>query len=523
MRVTNSMINKTSMRNMNNNKVSVDALNTQMTTQKKINRPSEDPVIAIRALRLRSNLNEVNQYYEKNIPDAESWLELTETALTNMKDIVTQVYKQCVNGSTDTLTASDRDAILQNLQALRTQIYKEGNADSAGRTIFTGFKTQSQLTFETDEKDTTYNITEKVSFADIEEKKYYANQVTVPTDETAVQEGVAIEELPQEVTNFRLRLSYSSIQDAEGNPNDITLTMKNEYNMDVPLTYTDFNGVEHEVTVTTKAYADWAAGEVGPDGKAPVETKFAVGDDEALFIPETGEIIFGKNISEGLKGNKKEFSVSYSKTGFAEGEIKPEHYFDCENVTDPYNPIEYKKENQEIKYTVAFDQTIVVNTQASDVFNASIGRDVDELTDSVKAAIAAHEKVDKIKEMMEQEQYADPEMQEKLSEWLEAAEKEATYMDDNMQKLYSAAIGNFQGYLDDVSLAITDVGSKGDRLKLTKTRVSNQQTSFEKLQSNNEDRELSDIIIDYTSAYTAYQASLMASSKANQQTLLNYL
>jgi len=43
------------------------------------------------------------------------------------------------------------------------------------------------------------------------------------------------------------------------------------------------------------------------------------------------------------------------------------------------------------------------------------------------------------------------------------------------------------------------------------------------LKSNNEDKDLSDIIIEFTSAYTAYQASLQASAKANGQTLLNYL
>ena len=43
------------------------------------------------------------------------------------------------------------------------------------------------------------------------------------------------------------------------------------------------------------------------------------------------------------------------------------------------------------------------------------------------------------------------------------------------------------------------------------------------LKSNNEDRELSDIIIDYTAAYTAYQASLQAAGMLNQTTLLNYI
>ena len=91
------------------------------------------------------------------------------------------------------------------------------------------------------------------------------------------------------------------------------------------------------------------------------------------------------------------------------------------------------------------------------------------------------------------------------------------------QKLYDSYIGNFDEYLSDVNLAITTVGSKGDRLELTETRMSNQQLTVKTLKSNNEDRELSDIIIDYTAAYTAYQASLQAAGMLNQTTLLNYI
>ena len=167
MRVTNSMISRNSMTNMNGNKVSVDKLNNQMTSQKKISRPSEDPVIAIRALRLRSNLNELNQYYERNIPDARSWMEVTEGALKNMETILGNIYKECNNGATDTLTQEDRNAILKNLRSMREQVYHEGNADYAGRYVFTGYKTNKPLTFADNEKDTAYEITEKISFEDI--------------------------------------------------------------------------------------------------------------------------------------------------------------------------------------------------------------------------------------------------------------------------------------------------------------------------------------------------------------------
>ena len=61
MRVTNNMITANTKSNINGNKVLVDKYNTQMTTQKKINRPSEDPVIAIRSLRMQTNLSHITQ------------------------------------------------------------------------------------------------------------------------------------------------------------------------------------------------------------------------------------------------------------------------------------------------------------------------------------------------------------------------------------------------------------------------------------------------------------------------------
>jgi len=178
---------------------------------------------------------------------------------------------------------------------------------------------------------------------------------------------------------------------------------------------------------------------------------------------------------------------------------------------------------QDINYIIAQNQTLTINTNAADVFNEDAGRDVDEMIDAVKYAMDAHDKVDRIDEMMGLEKYASEEDQKKLQEWKDAAVKEADYADDNLKKLFNTYIGNFDSYLTDVNLAITTVGSKGDQLALTETRMSNQQLTITDLKSSNEDRELSDIIIDYTSAYTAYEASLQAAGKINQNTLLNYI
>ena len=95
MRITNKIIQNNNLANINTNKVYQDTLSTQMSTQKKINRPSDDPVVAIRALRLRSNVTEVTQYYSKNIPDAESWLSITEDSLNNLTAVLTNMIEQC--------------------------------------------------------------------------------------------------------------------------------------------------------------------------------------------------------------------------------------------------------------------------------------------------------------------------------------------------------------------------------------------------------------------------------------------
>ncbi len=216
MRITNGMMMNNTKSNINNNKLLVDRKNTQMSTQKKITKPSDDPLVAIKSLRLSTTLSQINQYLGKNIEDAESWLDVTETALTNMKDIYTDAYRLSVSGATDTLQDEDRQTILSQLKSLGDQIYAEANADYAGRAIFAGYKTNSTVTFQdtSDAKSANYEIEEPLSYQNFEQKNYYANGVGIPTKEDV--DGVIADPTkeiatPEELTFNRLRLSYTGI------------------------------------------------------------------------------------------------------------------------------------------------------------------------------------------------------------------------------------------------------------------------------------------------------------------------
>jgi flagellar hook-associated protein 3 FlgL len=487
------MITSNTKSNINSNKVLVDKYNTQMTTQKKINKPSDDPVVAIRSLRMQTNLSHLDQYLTNNISDASAWLEVTDTALKNMVEILTDIRTQCVSGSTDTLTQEDRHTILTQLQQMSDQIYCEGNADYAGRTVFTGYRTTSQLTFTTDEQDTTYSIDQSFSYQDLEEERYYYGEATVPTD--------AATECTTEIgtqTYNRIRLAYDGIGSLQS------------------LSYTS-GGNTTDLTNSVTVYDsedDWY--------KANSTKK--LGENDVIFIKNTGELVLGDKIANTLAQGKADINVTYTKTGFDEGEARPEYYYDCRMKTpEMAEAVTYTKQNQQINFTISTGVTLPANTQASDVLDTSIGRDVDELIDVVNNAINAHDKVDQITEMMQRDQYADDDSQAVLQGYLDAAQKEADYADDNLQKTYSQYITNFDGYLEKVNNARTNVGSLENRLSLTKTRVENQKSTVEELKSENDNRDISDIIIDYYAAYNAYTASLTAASKVGQQTLLNYL
>ena len=369
-------------------------------------------------------------------------------------------------------------------------------------------------------RNTSYDITQSFGFGNIEEHRYYSGDVKVPATKDEVNKNQIQD--PKEATFDRIRFGYEGIdgiKDKAGN----NLT-NNGQSGDIE--YTNENGVKGDVKVTVyNTFEDW---EKANGGEYKIDEK--PGEKNAVFIKESGEMILGKNASNEMRKGKATLDVDYTKTGFDQGELRPEYYYNCTNKTDPKKPIEYvkydnngKEIEQNIDYIVSAGQSLTVNTAASDVFDSSLYRDIDEMIEAVRGAQEANDKVTKIKDMMKQEQYSDDASQKKLAEWLKAAEKECSYADDNMQKLYNSYIGHCDKYLQKVNLANTDLGSKGQSLELTKSRMSSQQTTVETLTSRNENRELSDIIIDYTAAYGAYEASLQAAAKVNQNTLLNFI
>lgn len=140
MRITNNMMFDTSIRNLNANLERLDAAQVQYSTQSKIQVPSDDPVIATRAIKYRDYVADVQQY-QKNTSDATSWMEVTDDALQGIADYMTRLKELITNGANDTNSTSSKAAIADEIKEIKKGLVDTMNTSYAGRYIFAGYKT----------------------------------------------------------------------------------------------------------------------------------------------------------------------------------------------------------------------------------------------------------------------------------------------------------------------------------------------------------------------------------------------
>jgi flagellar hook-associated protein 3 FlgL len=526
MRITNKIMQRNNLSNINTNKVYQDKLSTQMSTQKKVSRPSDDPVVSIRALRLRSNVTEVTQYYSKNIPDAESWLDVTEDALKNLTEIITNMIKQCTKASNGDLKSADRQIILEQLKALGDEVYSTGDADYAGRYVFTGYRTDTSLSFDK-EYNTKYEITEQLDNSSITQLTKIDTgkllDITAANYNNANNSKITEQDI-KSTEVYRIQLAYDDCRDKNANP--AAAPSISFYEKD-PVTG---EAVMKEPTWDSTMFT------IKSSTEDPY-TEAAKNDDALIYVPDTGEILLGRNRYDKLMAckddpstsgkNEGEIRITYQKDHWVKGDLRPEHYFACTStdadgkVTD-YNKsyLDGKSEKQVIEYDVGFNQTIQVNSTADECFQHGIGRTVDDLVQAMQDVVDLENVKTKIEGLQETATGTDAET---LTKQMEAVEKALTLAKDKCQKMFESGITTFQGYLDDANLCVTNCGTRSSKLELIDNRMKSQKTTFETLKSENEDIDVTETVIDLKSAEMTYEAALMATGKVMQTTLLNFI
>jgi len=153
MRITNNMLINNIMTHLSSNLNRTMKYQNQLATGKKISMPSDDPIVASRALKLRTDVAEIQQY-SRNMDDALSWMEITEATMNQINDVLQRFREITVQAANGTNTPDDLQKIGAEAGELVTQIIQLANTTYAGRYIFSGFKTDKPLL----NSDGTFNV-----------------------------------------------------------------------------------------------------------------------------------------------------------------------------------------------------------------------------------------------------------------------------------------------------------------------------------------------------------------------------
>lgn len=428
MRITNTMMTNNILMNINRNRETLSNYETQLSTGKKIQRPSDDPIVAVRALKFRTNVNEIEQYIG-NAEDGISWSSVTEQAVANVTDIAERIRELSVQASSDVMNYENRKNTVTEVNELMEQFLAEMNTSYAGRHVFGGYKTNVPLTF-TEDSTAHYQLTEHFSADDIDTVQRISNDEII------------------DVT--RIRLGYDHVI----NPDSTNLVAAG-FNPITVMNSTDAGAFEP------------AAGDV-------------------YFLEDTGELIFNE---ADIASIPDPLDFTYEKNEFKKMDLVPDQYFDGTNLDTGST---FVLNEEKMMYQISYSQTIQVNTMGYDVVGVDLQRDIEELVN-----FAGNIEND---------------------ESLDSALKE-----DVLGEMFSKLIGQMDDHMDKISETRSQIGGRISRLELTINRLEEDDLNFTDLLSNNEDVDFAEVYTKMASMETVYNASLSASSKIIQPTLLDFI
>ncbi len=137
MRITQNSMNRTQLAGVNESLSRLQKTQEQLTTGKRLNRPSDAPVDTVSAMRLRDQQRALSQL-GRNIDDGLSRLQMTDDALTRAHSMLNKVRSQVVAAANGVNGPAQLDSYAKEIAQIREGMIQLGNTQYAGQPIFGG-------------------------------------------------------------------------------------------------------------------------------------------------------------------------------------------------------------------------------------------------------------------------------------------------------------------------------------------------------------------------------------------------
>jgi flagellar hook-associated protein 3 FlgL len=249
MRVTNKMISDQVINNLSRNLSRFMNLQNQMSTGRRILKPSDDPIGTIKDLSYRSRLSEIEQY-QKNIGEGNNWLASVDVALGDMTDMIRRAKEIAVALANDTYDATARDSVANEVESLFQQVLQSGNLQQNARYLFSGHLTRTQP-FVASAKGVVYNGDQGEIKLEIETSTYVS--INIPGSDLLTKPFRILGEdadLEAGIDGNTLLADLNSGRGVDLTPGSFTITdqnLNNTVTITVPAGTTDLNGLMTEI------------------------------------------------------------------------------------------------------------------------------------------------------------------------------------------------------------------------------------------------------------------------------------
>lgn len=153
MRVSDSMNYAKTQSALEKNRSEMSDLQTQAASQKRVNKPSDDPVGTTKLLSSRTDQKGIEQYL-KNLDFAQTFLNFTDQSLEEVTNALIRAKELALSQANDPSSSEvTRKAVATEIRQLYSQTLQVANRKLGNRYIFGGYNT-AQTPFKT---DGTYN------------------------------------------------------------------------------------------------------------------------------------------------------------------------------------------------------------------------------------------------------------------------------------------------------------------------------------------------------------------------------
>lgn len=143
MRVTNSLMSNTYLRNLNRQTSKVQKYQEQLSSLKEVSRPSDDPLTVSKIMNLNNSIIQ-NDNYLNTIEDAIDWTNVQDAALGQASNAIGRIRTLVQSAANGTMSEEDRIAVKHNVEGEIAAFVDALNTNFGGRYVFGGQATTTQ-------------------------------------------------------------------------------------------------------------------------------------------------------------------------------------------------------------------------------------------------------------------------------------------------------------------------------------------------------------------------------------------